>query len=66
MRTIVKYQQCSNCSGRGIVSDDGPFGLDFYGAKECPVCKGIGTCIKKYKKQDHHDAVLKKKDQNLH
>lgn len=28
--------------GKGIVADYGAFGLDFYGPKECPSCKGSG------------------------
>ena len=33
---------CWLCSGAGQIADYGPFGIDFYGAKECPRCDGTG------------------------
>ena len=34
---------CDDCGGTGMVADYGPFGLDFEGPKECPVCTGSGV-----------------------
>jgi hypothetical protein len=38
----MERERCSYCSGHGVVPDYGPFGADFYGPKECPICKGNG------------------------
>ncbi len=34
--------RCPNCDGYGKVADYGPFGMDFYGDKECDECDGAG------------------------
>ena len=39
----VERNTCPECSGYGIVSDYGAFGDDFYGPKECPLCRGSTT-----------------------
>lgn len=35
-------EDCLVCDGHGEISDYGPLGDDFYGAKECPECSGSG------------------------
>lgn len=41
---MAKWQRvsCYECDGHGVVSDYGN-GEDFYGAKECNRCGGVGT-----------------------
>jgi DnaJ-class molecular chaperone len=43
---LTEYQKCPECCGHGQVSDYGPFGLDFYGPKECSLCFGTGSIRK--------------------
>lgn len=38
----MQYEKCDNCHGYGVINDYGPLALDFFGPKECPVCKGSG------------------------
>jgi hypothetical protein len=38
-----RTRRCDTCRGFGVVSDYGYFGLDFYGAKDCPTCGGSGA-----------------------
>jgi DnaJ-class molecular chaperone len=46
----MKYVQCPACSGHSLVPDYGPFGLDFYGPKDCNNCKGTGRVRVRNKK----------------
>lgn len=39
--------RCSKCDGDGILPDYGPFGMDFYGPKECSACNGTGLKLNK-------------------
>lgn len=38
----MSYEKCPECDGHGVVSDYGLFGVDFFGPKTCPLCKGNG------------------------
>lgn len=51
----MNKESCCMCNGTGQVPDYGPFGMDFYGPKECKDCKGTGS-VRVYKVRKHSEG----------
>lgn len=55
---MKKRSTCPVCDGHGVVADYGPFGMDFYGPKECGECRGSGVIRSETDKAKPYSEII--------